>query len=111
MCSRDTALVHYLQQSVEPTGVDGHHGLGAHRRFGVVGHRQTGHAHHGQVVGTVSHGNGLVRANAHLGAGFQQHLAFLVTVANVAPGLVHHAAGEQAALGFQVVGAGGVDVQ
>ena len=36
-----------LEQAVEAALIDGHHGLGADRRLGVVGHRQPGLAHHG----------------------------------------------------------------
>jgi glycolate oxidase len=58
-----------FEQAIETALIDGHHGLRAHCRLGVVGHRQPGLAHHGQVVGAVAHGNGLGWQDAQLAAG------------------------------------------
>ena len=54
------ALADHLEQAVQAALVDRHHRLFTHLGLGVIGHRQAGLAHHGQVVGAVAHGDGLL---------------------------------------------------
>ena len=84
---------------------------GAHRRLGVVRDRQAHGLHHRQVVGAVADRDRLCRLDAEARAALQHRAALLVAVADVAPGLIDHAAGEGAAFDLEHVGAGFVDMQ
>ena len=82
------ALAQHFQQPVQPAAVDRHHGLFTHLGFGVVGHGQAGHTHHGQVVRAITHGDGVPGVNVVLRTGLKQHPALFLAVTNVAPVLI-----------------------
>ena len=62
----------------------------------MVGHRKSGHTHHGQVVGTVADRDRLVRPKPMAFTGGQQHATLFIAVADITPGLVHQGAGQSA---------------
>ena len=62
-----------VEHSVETDGVDGLLGVGLHSGLGMEGYAETGFGYHGQVVGSVAHGDGLRKVYfLHLGYQFEQ---------------------------------------
>ena len=48
-----------VEYAVESDGIDALFGIGHNARLGMEGNAQTGLRNHGEVVGTIAHGNGL----------------------------------------------------
>ena len=57
-----------VHHGVQPPHAHRPGGLIPHDRLGVIAHRQSGHTHHAQIVGTVPDGDGLRGRAADLGA-------------------------------------------
>ena len=79
--------------------VEGNTGFGAGCRFGSESHRETGFRHHHQVVGTVAHGNHLIRAQTQFVTQACQMVCFSGGINDVAD----DAARELATGDFQLV--------
>ncbi len=81
----------------------------------MVGHRQAARVgtqvHHRQVIGPIAHGDGLARRDAQFSTGLLQHATLFLAIANIAPGLIDHAAGEMAILDFKHIAAGEIQAQ
>ena len=89
-----------IEDGIEAEGGDGVLGFLAHERLGAVGNAHAGETEHGEIIGAIANGDGLIEGNSLFSADCLQHLSFALTVHNGR----NDVAGNEAIDDFEFVG-------